>query len=1223
MLPHDPDTRTQSRKILCPWATVSPTAASLRAKNFNSRADLPLSFCIAARGKTRQRFISGNLSIRLLVQAKTKQEEPFMATKFKRAVALCLAILTFCSTFIVSTAANDATGTSVTQNAIASAKELLGTISYEEYSKMYSEYTPGAGEIVIDGLAYIAEKTTSEVSEQEYDGIKALATSDKGVVSYKVSIPEDGMYAIMIDYWPIADKSTSIQRIFRIDDKVPFSEAYYITLPKVWSTIYDPADEHDYDGHIRYNRTDIDGNEIRGNMEQDPEWSQYSLKDVDGFYKDNFEFFFEKGEHYISLEGVAQPLAIKQITLYPYEAPPSYADYIAPFANEPKGSSVVKLEAEYATHSSTNTVYPVEDASSSVASPSNTSATVLNTIGGDKWQTSGQRLTWTFTVDQSGMYNIVPRYIQNVTDGMYSSRTLFLYSDDTVAEGAKGYYNGIPFDEARELRFNYSTEWLADPLRFGTKTGDEKNTIEYTNCEFYFEAGVEYTMILEVSLGTMSEIVRRVDSALTAINNDYLNIMRLTGADPDQYRDYYFQSVMPDTIIDLYRQSTVIKAVAEELVALAGVKSSNVATLEKTYILLEDMARDEDEVARNLERLKTYIGNLGTWLNDAKTQPLQLDYIMIQSSEEKLPKAADNFFQAFWHELQRFFQSFFRNYDRMGATVDASQVAGANEVWLAYGRDQTQVIRNLINNEFTPSTGITIDLKLVAGGTLLPSILSGQGPDVYIGLGDDSVINYAIRGAILPLEQMKDFADFALYYKVDENFNTLYDENGDPIVNEKAQFNDAAMFVLGIADAENKMHYYGLPETQNFPMMFIRTDILAELGIDTLDTWDDLMAAATTLSENNMTIGLNNDYKIFLYQMGGTLFADEGMRINLDSNLALDSFETMCNMFTQYSFPYKYDFVNRFRTGEMPIGIAGYNGTYNHLIVFATELRGLWEFVPLPGYKMTDKNGNEYINNVSVSSVSSIVMINGCTDQEDAWEFMTWHTSDSVQVDYSNEMVAILGDSAKHATANITALETMPWTNKEYTNLMGQFNNLASIPNYPGAYIIGRYTKFAFLDAYNDNADPVTELLSYITTINKEINRKREEFKLETLEVGETLASKRRDWILGYKVDSEGRQNVLEDENGNKYGIEALSDGAKTTYADAIKAVTDALDAVPTYNAYCPDEYINALKEAGNALKAATAGASGADAEVFAKICEYINTCAKGLKEYQASFPQG
>lgn len=288
-------------------------------------------------------------------------------------------------------------------------------------------------------------------------------------------------------------------------------------------------------------------------------------------------------------------------------------------------------------------------------------------------------------------------------------------------------------------------------------------------------------------------------------------------------------------------------------------------------------------------------------------------------------------------------------------------------------------------------------------------------------------------------------------------------------------------------------------------MMFYRKDVLADLGIDIPKTWDDVLAAVPVLQANNMTIGLSRDYKMFLYQMGGELFADNGMRINLDSNVALESFEMMCNMFTMYSFPYKYDFANRFRTGEMPIGIASYNATYNQLIVFATEIKGLWEFVPLPGIQ--DEDGD--INNVSVSTVSAIVMMNGCENQEAAWEFMKWHCGADCQTKYSNEMVAILGPSAKHATANRTALESLPWTTSEYDNLALQFNNLASIPNYPGAYIVDRYTNFAFLSAYNDKADPVEELLSYIATINKEITRKRSEFGLETLELGQTLEEKR------------------------------------------------------------------------------------------------------------------
>ena len=105
--------------------------------------------------------------------------------------------------------------------------------------------------------------------------------------------------------------------------------------------------------------------------------------------------------------------------------------------------------------------------------------------------------------------------------------------------------------------------------------------------------------------------------------------------------------------------------------------------------------------------------------------------------------------------------------------------------------------------------------------------------------------------------------------------------------------------------------------------------------------------------------------------------------------------------------------------------------------------------------------------------------------------------------------------------------------------------------------------------------------------------------------------------------EATGDITILKDDNtGNNYGMEALSDSAKSTYANELKALTDALEAIPTFTAYCADEYIQALRDAGTALQAATASASGSDAEVFANICLYVKECANALKEYQASYPQ-
>ena len=111
---------------------------------------------------------------------------------------------------------------------------------------------------------------------------------------------------------------------------------------------------------------------------------------------------------------------------------------------------------------------------------------------------------------------------------------------------------------------------------------------------------------------------------------------------------------------------------------------------------------------------------------------------------------------------------------------------------------------------------------------------------------------------------------------------------------------------------------------------------------------------------------------------------------------------------------------------------------------------------------------------------------------------MQWQTSELVQAEYGNKMVAILGPSAKYETANINAIDDLSWTADERNAIMNQIDHMSSIVNYPGSYYISRYVKFAFLDAVNKGMDPVEALSTYIDGINAEITRKREEFGLPT-----------------------------------------------------------------------------------------------------------------------------
>lgn len=1013
--------------------------------------------------------------------------------------------------------------------------EVVRVPSGEEYDNITDAVEEGG--FVKADLPYVAE----------FGGRNALYLPEIGTVTWDIPLSAAGLYNVSFSYFPVYDpevsKSASIERKFFVNGEAAFAESHALTLHKIWSSfkadktssltatykldkkddinkiiadaewagltytvaedrksitvvrptvitqsIYEFVDKYG----MRFFITDANDNELRPTMVQTPEWTEFAVRDSGGFYSSDFGFVLEPkdGKVTLSLEGSNELMAISSINLKPYEKTQTYGDYLNFLqANGVDtgidGTDKIKLEAENMIHTSTNGVYPLEDRTSALTSPCDTSRVLLNTIGTEKWSTAGQWVEYNFTVGSSGMYEMYSRYKQSYLDGMFVSRALRIYTEcDTLEQyvakygTAAGYYEGVPFEEASQLRYDYGSGWQVTNMTNGNGT-----------YKIYFHSGVTYTIRLEVTLGSMSPRVQQIQNILDTLNRAYLNIIKLTGTSPDDYRDYGFTRLLPDTLMEMLDMAKELDDLSAFLKTSAGVSSTYSGTCDRLSNLIRKMVFDEDELAKNLDNFKSYVGNLGTFLTDAKTQPLQLDFLMIQSSDAEEPKGAANFWQTLWHEICSFFQSFLRDYNTMGAMNDADGTTTTIDVWLAYGRDQSQVIRNLTTNKFTPDEQIAVNLKLISAGTLLPSILAGMGPDVYLGLADETVINYAIRGALTNVETMEGF---------------------DQIV--ESSFTHAAMLQLKIADADGVEHTYGLPETQTFQMMFVRTDILGELGIEIPKTWDDIYTAQSILESNNMEIGVNNNYKIFLYQNNGDLYADDGMRINLDSTKGLAAFEQMCNLFTQYSFPYSYNAANRFRTGEMPIILSDYTTLYNQLKVFATEIDGRWAFFPVPGTVQEDGS----INNTADSTIAAVVMISGqdATSQDASWKFMKWYTGEECQTEYANEMVAIIGDSAKHPTANRNALKSMPWSRDEYAEVARQFENLAAIPNYPGSYYIGRHTSFAFLAAYNDDADPTTELLSYINTINKEITRKREEFNLETLEIGQTLASKRMDQAM-------------------------------------------------------------------------------------------------------------
>ncbi len=1040
-------------------------------------------------------------------------------TRKTRFVALFLALLLLVGGLCVSVPASAASkGNSLYAEILAS----LTADTYLEYLagvKQDGAVTREGVEISIDIFNYTqsdmldGDSARKEAGVPNADGpVDVLVLPGSGTVTWTldISAEEAGLYGIRIEYYPLDGTTSSIERKLYIDGSIPFDEARALSFSKVWKYNYTDKDGKpivDENGNHSF-RVDLAGNDIRATIEQAPTYLTYECTDTDGFYNEAFQFYFEEGTRTVSLACGKEAFAIKSMTLFCVEEAKSLDDYKKEWAekgytNAPEGSEIY-LRAETPDFVSDSAVYPSSDRSNAANAPLDAFSQKLNVIGASSYNTTGQWAEYVFTVPADGIYTIVSRFKQSALQGMFASRVIKLSSSD----GMYGFADGtpsVPYEECYYTRFDYFNDWQLEAMNDGEKT-----------LEFYFKTGVTYKLRVEVGLGGMAEIINTIENSLSTINSCYLEIMKLTGADPDEYRDYGFRRIMPQTVDQLGIQSDILYAQADALEALCGTTGSNIATLRTIADLLERM-EDEDEIASNLTNLKSYIGTLGTWINTAKSQSITVDYYKITSPGAELGKPKSGFFKSLWFELRSFVASFFVDYDAMGVTEEST--AGTSEsisVWLAYGRDQSQIWKNLITNDFTVDTGIAVDLKLVAGGTLLPSVLAKKGPDAYIGLGGADAINYAIRNAIISIEDKPGYDAVLGYtsYQTDcpvkdaegnvIGYKTIYmDKDGNEVDPNTINFNAATMVPLCLNGKT-----YGLPEQASVSMMFYRKDILAELEIDVPETWDEVLAAIPVFQANNMAVGLpyTTAMNLFLYQFGGNWwrYMDDpdyaGAAIGLDTDIALNSFQYCTRLYTDYSFPFSFEGANRFRTGELPIMLSDYVTMYNQLTVFATEIKGLWEFTNVPGTIRADGT----VNRDSIVSVTATVMLHGCRNEDATWKYMQWQATGDVQSRYGNEMVALVGPAAKYATANLQGLRQLSWSATELSGLLTQFDHLAAVPNYPGSYIISRYTNFAFLAAYNDGEDAVTAMQKYISAINQELTRKRQEFDMATLKDGQT-----------------------------------------------------------------------------------------------------------------------
>jgi ABC-type glycerol-3-phosphate transport system substrate-binding protein len=213
----------------------------------------------------------------------------------------------------------------------------------------------------------------------------------------------------------------------------------------------------------------------------------------------------------------------------------------------------------------------------------------------------------------------------------------------------------------------------------------------------------------------------------------------------------------------------------------------------------------------------------------------------------------------------------------------------------------------------------------------------------------------------------------------------------------------------------------------------------------------------------------------------------------LDSPESMEAMKMWTGLFTNYKIEKQADFYNRFRSGEMPIGVADYS-TYILLSTAAPELTGWWGMKPMPGIKQPDGK----INRSTGGLAQTGIIFKSSKMQDKAWQFLKWWTSADAQERFGSELEALLGVEARWNTANIEALKRLPWNKSDIDAIMEQWQWFQERQVVLGGYYTTRYIANMWNEIVLSGKIPRESIESGVKEINKELRKKREEFGLDT-----------------------------------------------------------------------------------------------------------------------------
>lgn len=673
----------------------------------------------------------------------------------------------------------------------------------------------------------------------------------------------------------------------------------------------------------------------------------------------------------------------------------------------------------------------------------------LNTIDSASFSDAGSRVTYRFQVKNAGNYYLSMKYQQ-------SEKADFPVFLNVEVDGK------IPGEEFFNCALKYGKKY-----QNVTFTDAEKNPLA-----LYFEEG-EHTISFTIAEDPLRSMLEGVDEIMNGVNSLNLQITKVAGTNKDKYRDLDIEAYIPDAVTRLEEYADKLDQFCEDMkiynpdVDEIGVFSSANVAAEQ----LRSLASEPDQLAYRIAELTTSVNSVNQFLanliDSLNKNQLAIDRIFIHQENAKLP-GNSGALKSTAASVKRFATSFASQAYSTGNTNPEHL-----QVWVNRSRQYLEIMQKMIDEDFTAKTGIEVDLALMPDqNKLILANASGDAPDIATGINYAVPFELGIRGAIKDLTEFEDFAEVA------------------------GRFEEGLLIPSTIEDG-----IYSLPETMNFWVLYVRTDIFEQLGLEVPNTIQELKNILPSLQMRGMNfyyptagmLAMRNFHGTtpLILQNGGSLYDEFAGDSNLTSEESVEGFKELTELFTIYNLPKDIpNFYQHFRNGSLPIGIADY-AVYNMLLNAAPEIANSWKIYAVPGTE--DENGE--INRYTSGGAESTVMFHSNEEREKkAWEFMKWWSSAEVQAEFGQTLQITYGSTFMWNTANAEAFELLPWKTRDKSTILEQAEWIYEAPRLPGSYMVEREISNAYNSVVVDGKNLRRTLDNAVKRINRETERKLEEF---------------------------------------------------------------------------------------------------------------------------------